>query len=115
MIVMRKPKCHKPHLSINRSLKKFFLKVRKTFKQFKLVVVIQVLDCGRGLNRSSTVVESGSFLVALWNYSWSFVGVRGESGYQLTPRFTPVHHDSLRIQHDCPIVMSWRYTVVAPS
>ena len=53
-----------------------------------------MLDCERSLNRSSTIVESESFLVALWYYSWSFVGVRGESGYQLTPRFIPIHHEN---------------------
>ena len=41
-----------------------------------------VVDCGRGLNRSSTVAESGSFLVAPWVESWPFLSVRGESGYQ---------------------------------
>ena len=34
-----------------------------------------MLDCGRGLNRSSTEEGSGSFLVV----PWSFVGVRGSS------------------------------------
>ena len=40
-----------------------------------------MVDCGRGLDRNSTVEESGSILVALWLYSWSIVGVRGESGH----------------------------------
>ena len=48
-----------------------------------------------------------------------FVGVQGESGYQLIPPFTPpFYHDSSGIQYDCPTVMSWGYhtsTVVAPS
>ena len=39
-----------------------------------------VVDCGRGLNRSSTVAESGSFLVAPWVESWPFLSVRDESG-----------------------------------
>ena len=42
-----------------------------------------MVDCGFGINLSSTVAESGSFLVPPYLYSlWSFVGVRGESGYQ---------------------------------
>ena len=39
-----------------------------------------VVDCGRGLNRSATVAESGSFLVAPWVESWPFLSVRDESG-----------------------------------
>ena len=38
------------------------------------------MDCGRVLNRSSTVAESGSFLVAPWVESWPFLSVRDESG-----------------------------------
>ena len=40
-----------------------------------------VVDCGRGLHRSSTVAESGSFSVAPCVESWPFLSVRGESGY----------------------------------
>ena len=40
-----------------------------------------VVDCGRGLNRSSTVAESGSILVAPWVESWPFLSIRGESWY----------------------------------
>ena len=50
-----------------------------------------MVDCGRGLNRSSTVAESGSFLVEPWVESWPFLSVRGESGclgVLLTSRFT---------------------------
>ena len=36
-------------------------------KPLKLVGV-SLLDCGRGLNRSSTVAESGSFIVVLQVY-----------------------------------------------
>ena len=32
-----------------------------------------MLDCGRGLNRSSTVAGSGSFPVVPWYYLWPFV------------------------------------------
>ena len=39
-----------------------------------------VVDCGRGLNRSSTVAGSGSFLAAPWVESWPFLSVRDESG-----------------------------------
>ena len=39
-----------------------------------------MVDCGRGLNRSATVAESGSFLVAPWVESWPFLSVRDESG-----------------------------------
>ena len=35
-----------------------------------------VVDCRRGLNRSSTVAESDSFLVAPWVKSWPFLSVR---------------------------------------
>ena len=45
------------------------------FKPFKTFLV----DCGRGLNRSSTVTESGSFLVVPWVESWPFLNVQGES------------------------------------
>ena len=40
-----------------------------------------VVDCGRGLNRSSTVAGSGSFLAAPWVESWPFLSVRDVSGY----------------------------------
>ena len=43
-----------------------------------------MVDCGGGLNRSSTVAESGSFLVAPWVESWPFLSFgmnRGESGF----------------------------------
>ena len=39
-----------------------------------------MVDCGRGLNRSSTIAELGSFLVAQWVESWPFFSVRDESG-----------------------------------
>ena len=50
-----------------------------------------MVDCGRGLNRSSTVAGSGSFLAAPWVESWPFLSVRDESGLigvLLTFRFT---------------------------
>ena len=68
-----------------------------------------VLDCGRGWNRSSTVAESGSFLDILFVYSWSFLGFRGELGYQLI--HPPIHQEysktALRLFRGT--------TVVAPS
>ena len=39
-----------------------------------------MVDCGRGLNRSSTVAESCYFLVVPLVESWPFLSVRGESG-----------------------------------
>ena len=47
-----------------------------------------VLDCGRGLNGSSTVAESSSFLMAPWVESWPFLSVRGRIGVLLTSQFT---------------------------
>ena len=38
-----------------------------------------VVDCGRSLNRSSTVAGSGSFLAVPWVESWPFLSVRDES------------------------------------
>ena len=52
------------------------------FKPFKLVGVIGV--GWHGLNRSSTVVSSGTLVL--------FVVIHWLSGYQLTPRFTLMHH-----------------------
>ena len=46
-----------------------------------------MVDCWRGLNRSSTVAGSGSFLAAPWVESWPFLSVRDESGVLLTSRF----------------------------
>ena len=70
-------------------------------------------DCERSLNRSSSIAESESFLVALWN-------IRGHSrrlGRIRVSTDTMVHPYSSREQHGCPMIMLWRYhssTVVAP-
>ena len=57
------------------------------------------VDCGRGLNRSSTVAESGSFLVAPWVESWAFLNVRVNRG--ITD--IPIHlsHENRLIVHIC--------------
>ena len=68
-------------------------------------------DCERSLNRSSTIAESESFLVAPWFYLWSCVGVRGVSGYQLTPRFTPINHEN----STAVLWLCCGATIVAPS
>ena len=44
-----------------------------------------VMDFWRCLNRSSTVAESGSFLVAPWYYSWAFGVNQGINCYQDSP------------------------------
>ena len=49
------------------------------------------MDCGRGLNRSSTVAESDSFLVAPWVESWPFLSVRDESGVNRGITDFPIH------------------------
>ena len=46
-----------------------------------------MVDCGRGLNLSSTVAGLGSFLAASWVELWPFLCVRDESGVLLTSQF----------------------------
>ena len=63
-----------------------------------------MVDCGRVLNRSSTVAESGLFIVAPYMYLWSFVGVRVNRGITDT-RLVPIHPDSSRTQYEEEVVV----------
>ena len=67
-----------------------------------------MLDCGNGLNCSSTVAESGLFP---GDPMVLFVGIPDELGYQLTPRFTPIQHKYNTID----LRLCRGPTVVAPS
>ena len=65
----------------------------------------------RGLNRSSTVAGSGSFLAAPWVESWPFLSVRGESGFNWHPN-SPRH---MKTAKSCTFVGDLDAAVALPA